>query len=114
MAVSDAPDVQVDATAAVFDLPEPIDVPVEPVMDVDELLHQAMFASEPPFQLFGAASKYSPLELPLVEGVMKMIPPPGPISPTAHALEHGCAGVTAPVRDATAPVPPEFTAATLK
>ena len=89
MAVSDAPDAQVDATAAVFVLPEPIDVPVEPEIEVDALLHQAMFASEPPFQLFGAASKYSPLELPLVAGVMKMIPPPGPISPATHALEHG-------------------------
>jgi hypothetical protein len=89
IAVSDAPVVHADATAAVFVFPEPIDVPVEPEIEVDALLHQAIFASEPPFQLFGAASKNSPLELPLVAGVMKMIPPPGPISPTTHELEHG-------------------------
>ena len=97
-----------------FVLPEPIDVPVEPEIEVDELLHQAILGSAPPFQLFGAASKNSPLVLPLVAGVMKMIPPPGPISPTAHALEHGWAGATAGVADVKAPVPAELTAATLK
>ena len=87
--MSDAPETQVEATAAVFIFPEPMDVPVEPEIEVDALLHQAMLGSDPPFQLFGAASKYCPLELPLVAGVIKMIPPPGPISPTTHELEHG-------------------------
>ena len=89
MALSDAPETHDEATTAVFALPEPIDVPVEPAIELEELLHHAMFGSAPPFQLLGAASKYCPLELPFVEGVMKMIPPPGPISPTAHVPEHG-------------------------
>lgn len=43
-----------------------------------------MFESVPPFHVPRAASKYLPVEFPLVDGVMKIFPPPGPVSPTAY------------------------------
>ena len=38
----------------------------------------------PPFQVTRAASKYIPVVLPLVEGVMNTTPPPGPTIPITH------------------------------
>ena len=43
-----------------------------------------LFESVPPFHVPSAASKYLPVEFPLVDGVIKIFPPPGPVSPTAY------------------------------
>ena len=66
-----------------------------------------------PLQPVGAASKYLPVALPTVAGVMKMIPPAGPMSPIAHAEVQGTAGVIAADTDDNGPEPTALTAATL-
>lgn len=43
-----------------------------------------LFESVPPFHVPNAASKYFPVVFPDVLGVMKIFPPPGPVSPIAN------------------------------
>jgi hypothetical protein len=47
------------------------------------MLHQLAVGSTPPLQEVGADSKYFPVALPLVDRMMKILPPPGPVSPIA-------------------------------
>jgi hypothetical protein len=61
----------------------------------------------------GAASKYFPVELPVVAGVMKMTPPPGPTSPTAQFEVQATTGVFELEDVDTVPEPELFTAETL-
>lgn len=102
--------------ALVFAEPVPIAVPsaLGVPINVEVALHHAMLRSIPtPLHPAGAASKYLPDVLPTVAGVIKMIPPAGPTSPTAHAVEQGAEGVMAADTADIAPEPREFTAATL-
>ena len=64
----------------VFCAPVPIAVPSAPVTANDwlALVVQVLAASAPT----GDTSKYLPVEFPNVEVVMKILPPPGPVSPT--------------------------------
>mgnify|MGYP006982804654 CR=1 FL=1 len=102
--------------ASVLEEPAPIAVPsaLGVPINVDVALHQAMLRSIPvPLHPAGAASKYLPVALPTVAGVINTIPPAGPTSPTAHAVEHGAEGVMAADTADIVPAPREFTAATL-
>lgn len=102
--------------ALVFAEPVPIAVPnaLGVPINVEVALHHAMLRSIPtPLHPAGAASKYLPDVLPTVAGVIKMIPPAGPTSPTAHAVEQGAEGVIAADTTDIAPAPREFTAAIL-
>jgi hypothetical protein len=62
----------------------------------------------------GAASKYFPVELPVVAGVMKMIPPPGPTSPTAQFEVQATTGVIDLDDEDALPFPELLVAETLK
>ena len=111
-----APDEHTATMASVFAEPVPISVPnaLGVPINVDVALHHAMLRSIPtPLHPAGAASKYLPVVFPTVDGVIKMIPPAGPTSPTTHADEQGADGVIAADTADIAPVPREFTAATL-
>ena len=102
--------------ASVFAEPVPIAVPkaLGVPINVDVALHQGILRSIPvPFHPAGAASKYLPVALPAVAGVINTIPPAGPTSPTAQAEEHGAEGVMAADTADIVPAPREFTAATL-
>ncbi len=102
--------------ASVFVDPVPIAVPnaLGVPINVDDALHHAMLRSIPtPLHPAGAASKYLPVVLPTVAGVIKMIPPAGPTSPTAQAEVQGAEGVRAADTDDSVPEPEELTALTL-
>ena len=96
--------------AAVLSSPVPISVPTAPEIVVE-------FA--PPHQSCaldtskGAASKYFPVELPVVAGVIKMTPPLGPISPTAQFEVQAATGVFELEDVDTVPEPELFKAETL-
>jgi hypothetical protein len=71
--------------------------------------------SSVPAQLNGAASKNLPVVFPLVVGVIKTIPPPGPISPTAHVppRAHDLAPGLYVILETAVPVSPDTNPLTL-